>query len=110
MTTHLNNLTAIIPASSTTSGAINMETRSLIALDIPSGFQGTTLKILSSWHETGTYTYLYKDGADISIIVEASKRVIFPALDGLSFRWVKFESGSTESAERRISVISRDFQ
>jgi hypothetical protein len=80
---------------------------SLVGIYVPAGFEGTSLSFLIEHPtETGGLT-LYHDGADVAIVVAASKYV---ALDPFLFAGVnkfKIRSNNAVGADRTLVLAAR---
>lgn len=98
---------AIIANGATASSAVDLYGTSLLALDMPSTFEGTTITIQASSTKGGTYKTVY-NAADLSIAVAASKYVILDNLQQIiGLRYIKLVSNNAVGADRTIGVISK---
>ena len=88
--------------SSTTSGAIDLGSDTLVGVELPSGFQGTSLKFQGS-NDNATFQDVYglNEGVatpytsiQIDVVVAASKSYTFKADFLAGFRWIKLVAGS----------------
>jgi len=98
-----------IAISTTTSGAISLETKGLVGILMPAAFTGTVLTFSGSPDGT-TYGNLYNaDNTAYSITVAVDRFYMLNPADFLGASYVKIVSGSTEAAARILSVITRNF-
>lgn len=99
--------TAVIAASGTTSGEINLDGVTLLGLHIPTGFTGTTLTF-SIADKDDNYRTLSVDGSDYSLTVAANKYCPIKNPEYfVGVKKLKLVSGSTEGAERTIPLHTR---
>lgn len=103
-----NKQTATIASSGTTSNYIDLQGNTVCAFRMPSSFIGTAITFLESDLPTGTYQTYYKDGADYSVQVAASKTVAVTPADFAGVSYLKIVSNATEAASCDIIVVSRD--
>lgn len=96
-----------IASGQQTSGAVDLSGCVLVGLDMPSAFTGTTVTFTVSSSQSGTYKTLYKDGANVSVTVTASRQVVLQPADFAGVRFLKVVSGSAEAAERTITLVTR---
>ena len=101
-----NTSTVTIESSGTTSSARDLNgLGNLVALVTPSALTGTSFTFQAST-DGSTYNAVYNEGTQYSVTVAASRYV---ALDPSVFagaQYVKVVSGSTEAAERTITLVS----
>ena len=101
--------TAVIAASGTTSGAVEIpEGRTLTAILTPGTLTGSTLTITASPTLGGTYyTRTDSGGNTLSIAMSTSKLIMLdPVADRtLGLRYIKLVSGSSEGAERTFTLF-----
>lgn len=102
------DLAATIAASGTTSAAVDLEGAALCGLFIPSAFTGTAITFQTAPTLTGTYVNV-KDGAgnDYSKTVANSQFIPIAPSDMAGVRFLKVVSGSTEGAQRVITLATR---
>jgi hypothetical protein len=104
------NQTATIAASGTTSGAVDLGGTTLVELDIPATFTGTSVTFLKSNSLDGTYAAL-RDGLGNNVTLTVAQGLNISAGNIikhlLGVRYIKVVSGSTEGAERVIGLVSR---
>lgn len=97
--------TATIANGQTTSDAINCLGKSIVGLIMPAAFTGTTLTIQSSF-DGSTFKDAYDGfGNQITINVGTSRHIHLSCGDFLATKYIKLVSGSSEGAEREITVI-----
>lgn len=98
---------AIIASGATTSQPIDLTGNTLCGLKMPAAFTGTALTFSFCEKIDGTYVTLYKDGADLSVSVAASKGVVLDPVDFACFNFVKIISNASEGAARSIMLFGR---
>jgi len=80
-----------------------------VGLRIPAAFTGTTVSFKNALTTAGTSNAVYRaDGTLYTVTVAQGKDTILNPLD---FLWTKFltvVSGSTEGADRTVTLIVRD--
>lgn len=109
MATNGRGATLTILDTTTTSNAINLFERSLVALQMPAAFTGTSLTFESCVTEGGTYLQVTKgsDGLAYTVTVAASKYVTIPVADLVGISFLKVVSSGAEAADRIIIPILR---
>lgn len=103
------DLTAVIASGQTTSGEIDLAGCDLCGLFMPASFTGTTIKIQAAPASGGTFVTV-QDGAgsDYSLAVAASKYIPVSNLAIVAgLRFIKLVSGSSEGADRTITLAAR---
>lgn len=96
-----------IAAAGDTSPEIDIYGTTLVGLEIPSTFEGTSLSILASRTAGGTYKTVYIGGADLAISVAANKFVKFENLHYLvGLRFIKLKSNNPVAADRLINLVT----
>lgn len=102
------NQTAVIAASGTTSGAVDLGDRTLTTLVFPATFTGATVTLQTAEKLTGTYQTLQDaTGAAITYTVTQGKNTRIEPKDSAGIRYFKVVSASTEGSSRTIGVFSR---
>lgn len=100
--------TAVIASGQTTSGAIDLVGTALVGLFMPSAFTGTAVTFTAAATLTGTYLAVTDStGAAVSATVAASKYVALSPTTFAGLRYVKLVSGSSEGADRTITLATR---
>lgn len=101
--------TAVIASGQTTSGAVDLSGCTLCGLFMPSSFTGTSIKIQAATASDGTFVTVQDGaGADYSLTVSTSKYVPVSNLAIVAgLRFIKLVSGSSEGADRTISLAVR---
>lgn len=98
----------VIASSGTTSGAVDLRGMTLCGFYMPAAFTGTTITFTAATAEAGTYLPVEDgDGASISKTVSASKYVKVDPADFAGIQFLKLVSGSSEGAERTITLAIR---
>jgi hypothetical protein len=99
-----------ITGGGTTSGVFTTQGLGLVGLQMPATFTGTTMSFLGSNDGGATYLALYNtSGSALSVTVAASRLILFTPGDLVGVQFIKLVSGSTESSDRIIQVITRTF-
>ena len=99
-----------IANSDTVSTAVDLENNTLVGLELPALFTGTTITFQAS-NNNGTFKDVKKeDGTSYFLVVAQNTYVVIPpsALAGL--RYVKIVSGSSESPARSVKAIVRQIK
>lgn len=101
------SITATIAASGTTSNAVDLNGRTLCGIFVPAAFTGTALTFLAS-PDGSTYVAV-KDGAgnSVSLTVAQGQYIPVDATKLRGVRFLKIVSGSTEGAERVLTLVTR---
>lgn len=99
-----------VASGETTSNAIDLQGHTFSGIIMPDAFTGTSLTFAVSRTFDGDYTTLYKDGADFSVAVEASKSVVLQPADFTVVNFLKVISSSAEGADRTLLGVSRVIQ
>lgn len=103
------DLTVTIASGQTTSGEVDLTGCDLCGIFMPAAFTGTTLKIQAASAPGGTFVTV-QDGAgnDYTLTVAASKYIPISNLAIVSgLRFIKFVSGSSEAADRALTLAAR---
>ena len=99
------------------SGEIDLGDRVLCALEIPTGYTGTTVSFAAAQRATadgGTYVpVIDKTGAEITYTVAAGKVAIVDPYLTRGFRYIKLVSGTnaapvTQAGARLLNVVTID--
>lgn len=104
------NVTFTIANGATTSDAINLTKGTLVALEIPSTFDGTTLTFTAAeWTGSGgiagTYYPIYDaSGNQVTVTTAASRRVNFSPTDFLGIKSMKLVAGTSQSTTSTLIV------
>ena len=102
-------VTATIANAGTTTPTITLDSnRSLLGVEMPSAFTGTTITFTASSSSSGTPVPLYYESTLYSVTVAASR---FVSLNPDVFAGVKYlqvVSGSTQAASRDLVLIYGD--
>ena len=102
----LEEVTATIAISTTTSDAIDCLGKVLVGLIMPAAFTGTTLTIQVSMDKTTFQPFYNTSGSAVSITVGVDRHIGIVPADFAGARWFKLV-GSSQAAEREITVILR---
>lgn len=103
--------TATIATGATTSGAISLAGMKVFALSFGT-MTGTAMTFTASDSPEGTFRALYDDAGNAISLTIASDRVVGVTSNAASMalagcNWIKLVSGSTEAAEREITLLGR---
>lgn len=96
--------TAVIAAAGTESGIVIVADYALGGFSLPV-FTGTGMTFLVSDDGTNFYALKGADGSDVTALTVASSKSYQIPDDVFNHYSFKFKSGSTEAAERTISVF-----
>ena len=99
--------TVTIANAGTTSTAIDCRSCTIVGIIIPSAFTGTSLTFTAS-DDNSTFRDLYNShGAQYYCVVAVDRHIALELSDFMCARYFKLVSGSTEGAERTITVVLR---
>ena len=104
-----NYIDATIANAATTSGAINLEGKKLVGIEIPASFTGATVSFTQCRSEGGTYIPVYNDDGSLYSVTatDAAYVRVNPAVfAGCAF--IKVVSASSESGEKVVTVVCID--
>lgn len=97
----------VIASSGTVSTAVDLHGHNLVGCVMPAAFTGTAITFQGSQEGT-TFTDLYDTaGSALSITVAADRFILFTPSDFAGVRFIKLVSGSSEGAERTLTLIHR---
>lgn len=95
-----------IPINDTTSNAINVYGKRIVAIAMPAAFTGTAISFTAATTLGGTYkTVTDTSGTAISITVSASKYILVLPADLCGLQYLKIISNGTETAARAIELV-----
>lgn len=104
----LADKTAAILSGQTVSAEIDLYGTQLTGLFMPAAFTGTTIKIHTAPTSGGMFIPVQSSGSDYSLTVAASKYVPVENLALVAgIRFIKLVSGSSEAADRTITLSTR---
>jgi hypothetical protein len=99
--------TITVASNATTSAEVDLGGTNIVGLQMPAAFTGTTVTFLVATASGGTYQPLVDGaGSAVSKTVAASKYVGIDPTLFRGVRFVKLVSGSSEGADRAITVFS----
>lgn len=101
------NFAATIASGGATSGAIDLGGRVLCGIFLPSTFTGSVLTFTGAATLGGTYKTVQSAGSDYSINVAGGKYVAVDPQVFSGIQYLKIVSGSTEGADRALTIASR---
>lgn len=100
--------TATWTGAGTTSDALYLGDSTVLGIEMPGTFSGTTLAIHGCSTSGGTFAALQdKDAAAWSATVAANKRIYVDPLVTAGWPWIKLVSGSSEAAARTVALLCR---
>lgn len=104
------NVTAVTIASgATTSGDLVLFADSLLAIQIPSAFTGTTMTFTGSLDGANFIALYNSNGTALSITVSTSRIILLSPGDFIGLNAIRLVSGSTEGGTRTILCLTRRF-
>jgi hypothetical protein len=96
-----------IASGQTTSGAIDLEGYEVHAISLPSAFTGTSITFQGSLDGT-TYQAIYNTAnTQMSMSVTQNRLYKVEPADLSGLRYLKLVSGSSEGADRAITLLAR---
>ncbi len=100
--------TITIADGQTASPAIDLIGTYVVALIIPTGFEGTTLALQGSDSLDGTYYNAYNTaGTQLVPVVAASRYIPFVPSDTASIRFLKLVAGTAQTGAITIKLVTR---
>lgn len=103
----LSYQTVTILSGQTESNPVQLARSSLVGIRIPGTFTGTTISIMESDSQNGTYQVVNPSGAGSTYPVTASNTLAIPVNNSACCAWVKLKSDSSEGANRNLTIITR---
>jgi len=105
---NIRNFTVVIANAATVSAAVELGSATVVGVYIPASFTGTAITFQSAPTLAGTYSPI-KDGAGaaVSKTVAAGDYVYLDPTIFAGVGFIKVVSGSSEAAERTITVAAR---
>jgi len=107
----MTQYTAVVAASGTTSGWINIKAdiapTGLTSLITPATLTSTTLTIQASLDGSTALTLYDFTGATFTIPCTANAWIALDPALFLAFPWVRIVTGSSEAAERSFTLVTR---
>lgn len=97
--------TAIIAINTTTSNALHVIGKSLVALIIPAAITGTIISFQSSYDGVIFNDAYNSSGNKLEVTVAANRHIHLTPADFYGAKFVKLVSNQTELAARSIDVI-----
>lgn len=103
-----NDKLATILDGQTESNGIKLDDKSLVAIDIPSGFDGTelTFKVSSDGINYKTYKRMI-DGENVSAIVGADASYAAGYFDFAGYEYIKLVAGTAQTGDVEITLKTR---
>lgn len=99
--------TAVISSGQTTSAVVDISGYSSVLMALPAAMTGTTISFQVSDTRAGTFQSLYDSSNTlISISITASRTIALPFEVGMA-NFIKLVSGSSEGADRTITLICK---
>lgn len=105
MAKFLSTLTATIPNGGTTSDSQTMPTTQYcLGIQTPAAYTGTSISFQSS-PDGVTFTPLYKEATQYSVVIGPSRSVSLDPTVMQSAKYLKIVSNATEAAARSVVLI-----
>lgn len=106
--TEVNHIAVTISSGGTTSTVADLSGKALVGMHLPAALTGTAVTFTVD-NGSGTYNTLADGaGADVSKTVAASKFINLAPSDFAGVNKLKVVSGSSEGADRTITLVVRD--
>ncbi len=104
----INSIAATIPASGTTTAAIDLGGTSLVGIQLPASFTGTGLSFQVATTLSGTYQGVI-DGSGTTLLktIAAGKYLMLDPSEFAGIQFLKIVSNATEAAQRDLTLITR---
>jgi len=104
----ISTLTVNIANGQTTSTAIDLSGASLVGIQMPAAFTGTSISFQVATSVGGTYqTMIDASGSTISKTISASKYLVIDPAEFAGVQFFKIVSGSSEGASRDLTLVAR---
>lgn len=103
-----SDLTVTILDGQTESDGVQLGGTSLVAIDIPAGFDGTALTFQVSSDGTNYKTYKrMSDGAAVAAVVGADAAYAAGYFDFGGYEWIKLVAGTSQTGDITITLKTR---
>jgi hypothetical protein len=100
--------TATIASGQTTSAAVDLSGTTLVGLQMPASFTGTSVTFQVATSAAGTYQSMTSStGSALTFTVAGGKYVAANPTDFAGVQYFKLISGSSEGADRIIELVTR---
>ena len=102
------DITVVIADGATVSSVASLQGTSLVAIDIPAGFEGTAMTFQVS-SDNVTY-YAYKrmfDGVDVAAVVGANAAYAADSGDFAGYSFIKLVAGTAQTGAIEITLKTR---
>jgi len=96
-----------ISNGTTTSNAVDLQGRGLLAIILPAAFTGSAITFQISVNNSTFFAVYNTANSQLSMTVTQGRAYAFDPSDLLCARYLKLVSGSSEGADRVITLISR---
>lgn len=101
-------LVSSIAVSTTTSGAIDLGGTTLLGVQLPAAFTGTSISFQAATSFGGTYqTVIDGSGSTLSKTVSQGKYLLLDPSEFAGLQFIKIVSSATEAAQRDLTLVSR---
>lgn len=100
--------TATIANGQTTSSAIDLSGTTLVGIQLPASFTGTSLTFQAATTAGGTYqTVIDGSGTTISRAISQGRYLTLNPIDFAGIQFLKVVSSASEGGQRNLELISR---
>ena len=104
----LNFTTATIASSGTVSAAVDLAGTSLVGIQLPAAFTGTSLGFQAATSLAGTYQAVIDgSGAALTKNISQGKYLLLDPTEFAGIQYLKVVSGSTEASARDLILVTR---
>ena len=104
----ITTLTASISASGTTTPAMDLGGTTLLGIQLPAAFTGTSISFQAATALGGTYQVVIDgSGSVVSKTVAQGKHLMLDPSEFAGLQFIKIVSSATEAAQRDLVLISR---
>lgn len=94
-----------IASGGTLSQGINLQNKTLVGLVMPSALTSTTITLMTTDSEGGTFVDAYKDGSLLSYAVGTSRYIVINPADTVGMQFLRLKCGSSEGDARVIKAV-----
>lgn len=106
--TAISTVTATIASSATTSAAVDLGGTTLVGIQLPAAFTGTSLSFQAATSLAGTYqAVIDASGATLSKTVAQGKFLTLDPAEFAGIQFIKIVSASTEGSARDLILVAR---
>lgn len=104
----ITTISATIANAATTTAAIDLAGTSLVAIQFPAAFTGTSVTFQASTTLSGTYQAVIDgSGTTLTKTVVAARYMVLDPLEFAGIQFIKIVSSASEAAQRDLIIVTR---